>query len=244
MWFAFRPEIENVKGSRDFFLQQFRALGPMSIQERWGLTLFVVATALAFTRALYASFAPSLAPAYVFLICGLLCLIVRVRGESLIRWDYAQSHMMWGLFYLFAGGSALGEILSESGAAAFIAEKLTPYASGGGFVAIALFSALTIVVTQITSNTATIAIVVPITISTFQALGINPIPFVYIVNAVGNCGFALPSSAGGPAVAAGYGINLRTMFWKGLGLALLAFVTILAIGYLLVLYWEGFSRTE
>jgi hypothetical protein len=34
----------------------------------------------------------------------------------------------------------------------------------------------------------------------------------YIVTAVGNCGFMLPSSAGGPAVAAGYGVNLKTMF--------------------------------
>jgi di/tricarboxylate transporter len=73
-------------------------------------------------------------------------------------------------------------------------------------------------------------------------LGINPIPFVYIVTALGNCGFALPSSAGGPAVAAGYGINLQTMLWKGLLLTVLALVTILGTGYLLATYWEGFGR--
>ena len=49
-----------------------------------------------------------------------------------------------------------------------------------------------------------IAIVVPITISTFQSLDLNPIPFVYIVTVIGNCGFLLPSSAGGPAVAAAF----------------------------------------
>jgi len=242
MRFAFRPEMERLEGSRDFFRERIRALGPMSVQERWGLSLFAIATALAFTRPLYAALLPSLAPAYVFLACGLLCFVVRRGGEPLIRWDYAQSNMMWGLFYLFAGGTALGEILSETGAAAFVAQKLAPYASGGGFVAAALFSVLTIVVTQITSNTAAIAIVVPITISTFQGLGLNPIPFVYIVTALGNCGFALPSSAGGPAVAAGYGINLQTMLWKGLLLSLLALVTILGVGYLLAAYWEGFGR--
>jgi sodium-dependent dicarboxylate transporter 2/3/5 len=241
MHFAFRPEIEELKGSRSFFLERIRALGPMSVQERWGLSLFGIATALAFARPLYSSWMPSLAPAYSFLACGLLCFVIRRGGEPLIRWEYAQSHMMWGLFYLFAGGTALGEILSETGAAAFVAQELAPYASGGGFVAAALFSVLTIVVTQITSNTAAIAIVVPITISTFQGLGINPIPFVYIVTALGNCGFALPSSAGGPAVAAGYGINLRTMLWKGLVLSLLALVTILVTGYLLATYWEGFG---
>ena len=38
-------------------------------------------------------------------------------------------------------------------------------------------------ITQITSNTATVAIVAPITIPTFQGLGLNPVPFVYIVSA-------------------------------------------------------------
>ncbi|MGH9255575.1 MAG: SLC13 family permease [Vicinamibacterales bacterium] len=241
MRFAFKPEMTEVTGSRTFFLNQIRALGPMSVQETLGLSLFLVATLLAFVRPLYATVLPALAPAYVFLTCGLACFVIRKDGEPLIRWKYAQANMMWGLFYLFAGGTALGEILSETGAAKFVADQLAPYASGGGFVAIAMFSVLTIIVTQITSNTAAIAIVVPIVISTFQGLGINPIPFVYIVSAIGNCGFALPSSAGGPAVAAGYGINLQTMLTKGLVLALLSLVTLLAIGYLCVVYWPGFA---
>ncbi|HEY5617741.1 MAG TPA: SLC13 family permease [Vicinamibacterales bacterium] len=242
MRFAFKPEMQEIEGSRTFFLDRIRALGPMSTQEAWGLSLFLVATALAFGRPLYASVLPALAPAYAFLACGLLCFVIRKDREPLIRWNYAQTNMMWGLFYLFAGGTALGAILEQSGAAAFVAGLMTPYASGGGFMAVAMFSVLTIVVTQITSNTAAIAIVVPIVISTFQGLGINPIPYVYLVSALGNCGFALPSSAGGPAVAAGYGINLQTMFWKGLGLSLLALVTLLAIGYVCIAYWPGFAE--
>jgi sodium-dependent dicarboxylate transporter 2/3/5 len=242
MRFSFKPEMQEIKGSRTFFLEQIRALGPMSVQEAWGLSLFTIATLLAFARPLYASLLPGLAPAYAFLVCGLLCFLIRKDGEPLIRWNYAQANMMWGLFYLFAGGTALGSILEQSGAAAFLAELMTPYASGGGFTAVAMFSALTILVTQVTNNTAAIAIVVPIVISTFQALAINPVPYVYLVTALGNCGFALPSSAGGPAVAAGYGINLQTMFWKGLGMALLALVTLLVIGYLCIAYWPGFGE--
>jgi sodium-dependent dicarboxylate transporter 2/3/5 len=97
------------------------------------------------------------------------------------------------------------------------------------------------VITQITSNTAAIAIMVPITISTFQTLGLNPIPFVYIVAVTGNCGLMLPSSAGGPAVAAGYGINLKMMFSRGLWFVLLLWLVILATGYVLAFYWPGFG---
>ena len=96
--------------------------------------------------------------AYAFLTFAVLCFVIRHKGEPLLKWDYAQSHMAWGLFYLFAGGAALGEILSQTGAAKFIADTLVPFAGGGGFRAVFVFSLMTMVITQITNNTAAIAI--------------------------------------------------------------------------------------
>ena len=45
-----------------------------------------------------------------------------------------------------------------------------------------------------------VAIMVPITISTFQGLGLNPVPFVYLVTTAAN---SLPAASAGPAIAAG-----------------------------------------
>jgi sodium-dependent dicarboxylate transporter 2/3/5 len=149
--------------------------------------------------------------------------------------------MVWGLIYLFAGGSALGQILSDTGTAQFLAERLIPFAGGGGFAAIAVFALLTAVITQITSNTAAIAIVVPITISTFESLSMNPIPFVYIVALTGNFGLMLPSSSGGPAIAAGYGVNVKTMFTWGLWLTALIVIVVIVAGYLMARFWPGFA---
>jgi len=100
---------------------------------------------------------------------------------------------------------------------------------------------MTMIITQITNNTAAVAIMVPITISTFQSLGANPVPMVYIVAVAGNCGLMLPSSAGGPAVAAGYSVNLKTMFTKGFWLAALLWIVIVVIGYALAGFWPGFA---
>ncbi|MFL2547335.1 MAG: SLC13 family permease [Candidatus Rariloculaceae bacterium] len=239
--FAFKPEITEIKGAREYFVGEFKSLGTMSIQEKWCFVLFLVAALLAFTRPLYSDFFPEFRPAYAFLTFAILCFLIRPVGESLMTWEYAQGKMMWGLFYLFAGGTALGRILSETGTAAYIADMLIPYASEGGLVAVIVFATLTILMTQITSNTAAIAVTVPITISTFQSLDINPLPFVYIVAAVGNCGFMLPTSAGGPAVAAGYGINLKTMLIKGFWASLLALTITVLVGYALALYWPAFG---
>ncbi len=238
---AFKPEITEIEGTREFFLSELKSLGSMSIQEKWGLFLFIAAAFLAFSRPLYSSLLPSLTPAYAFLSCAIICFLVRTQGENLMTWEYAQGKMMWGLFYLFAGGTALGRVLTETGTAAYIAEALLPYASEGGFVAIVVFAGLTLFMTQITNNTAAIAITVPITISTFQSLDLNPLPFIYIVTTVGNCGFMLPTSAGGPAVAAGYGINLKTMAVKGFWACLFALIAVVIVGYLLSIYWPAFS---
>ena len=241
MRFAFRPEMDHVEGTETYFRRELNALGNMSVPEKWGLAFFATATFLAFTRQFYALQVPGLTPAFAFLTFGILSFAIRHKGEPLLDWDYAQSHMVWGLIYLFAGGSALGQILGETGTAQFLADRLIPFAGGGGLAAVVVFVVLTVVLTQITSNTAAIAIVVPVTISTFQSLGMNPIPFVYIVAAAGNYGLMLPSSAGGPAIAAGYGVNVKTMFSWGFWLTAIIMVLIVGGGYLLATYWTGFG---
>jgi sodium-dependent dicarboxylate transporter 2/3/5 len=241
MRFAFKPEMDRVEGTRVYFAQELAALGKMSAPEVWGLFFFAAATLLAFTRQFYASALPGLTPAFAFLTCAILSFVIRCRGEPLLTWEYAQGRMVWGLIYLFAGGSALGQILSDTGTARFLADQLIGLAGGGGFAAIAVFVFLTVVLTQITSNTAAIAIVVPITISTFQTLGLNPIPMVYIVAAAGNYGLMLPSSSGGPAIAAGYGVNVKTMFGWGLPLTALILIALVIGGYLLATFWPAFG---
>jgi solute carrier family 13 (sodium-dependent dicarboxylate transporter), member 2/3/5 len=238
---VFTPEMERVDGTRGYFSTELATLGPMSVPEKWGLGFFATATLLAFTRQLYAGILPGLTPAFAFLALGLLGFVIRHKGEPLLTWEYAQGRMVWGLIYLFAGGSALGQILSDSGTAQFVADRLMGLAQGGGFLAILVFTLMTIVLTQITSNTAAVAIVVPVTISTFQSLEMNPIPMVYLVAAAGNYGLMLPSSSGGPAIAAGYGVNVRTMFASGLWLTVLILATLVAGGYVLSTFWAGFG---
>ncbi len=239
--FAMKPEATSLPGSKGWFREELRRMGPMKAEEKWGLVLFGVACALAFGRPLFDEQVPGLTPAFAFVTLAVASFAIRTRRGPLITWPFAQEKMYWGLFYLFAGGIALGRILDDSGAAAAFADLLVPWAGGGGFTAVLVFGVLTMVITQVTSNTAAIAIVVPVTISTFQSLGINPVPFVYVVTAIGNCGLVLPSSSGGPAVAAGYGVNLRTMAVMGLAASVLLVAVLVALGFALARWWPAFG---
>ena len=237
----FESEVTEEPRTRLYFLQEIRGLGPMAGAERWALALFVAATVLAFTRGAYDHVLPLFTPAYAFLTLALLAFAVRSQGEPLLTWEFAQGKMMWGLFYVFAGGNALGAVLNTSGSAQFVAAQIIPFAARGQLAATLVFAGMTIVAAQIVSNVATVAIMVPIAVSVFQGLGQNPIPYIYVVIAASHCGFMLPSSAGSSAVAAGYGINLRTMFVLGFWAALICLVVIVLTGVLSMLFWPGFG---
>jgi len=238
--FAFHPEIREAPGSDEYFTEQWKALGRMKSSEKWGLMLFVAAGLAAFARPLYAAALPGMTPAFAFLLFGMACFLVRSGGEALLTWEYAQGQLMWGLFAVFAGGTALGAILSKTGAADYLAGLLVPYAHSS-FTAMMIFTGLAVGVAQIVSNVATVAILVPVAIGVFQNLGMNPMPFVYAIIAGSHCGFMLPSSAGSSAIAAGYGVNLKTMFIKGFWAALAAWAITVAVAYVSMLIWPGFG---
>ena len=238
---VFKSELTEAPRTRLYFLQELRSLGPMGHAERWALLLFVVATVLAFSRGAYDRLLPSYTPAYAFLSMSLVAFAIRAKGEPLLTWEFAQGRMMWGLFYVFAGGNALGAVLNKAGSAQFLASVIIPYAANGRVSAVALFAGVTMAVAQIISNVATVAIMVPIAISVFQGIGANPIPYIYVIIAASHCGFMLPSSAGSSAVAAGYGINLRTMFGLGFGAALICLAVIVIVSLLSMLVWPGFA---
>jgi sodium-dependent dicarboxylate transporter 2/3/5 len=238
---VFESEVAEAPRTRLYYLQELRALGPMIDAERWALLLFLVATVLAFSRGAYDRLLPSFTPAYAFLSMSLVAFATRANGEPLLTWEFAQGRMMWGLFYVFAGGNALGAVLNKAGSAQFLASVIIPYAAHGRLSAVVLFAAVTMAMAQIISNVATVAIMVPIAISVFQGLGGNPIPYIYVIIAASHCGFMLPSSAGSSAVAAGYGINLRTMFGLGFGAACICLAVIVIVGFLSILAWPGFA---
>lgn len=231
---------EALGGSREYFLSQYRAMPKMTRQERTCLALFLAATALAFTRHLYQDILPGLKPAYVFILCAILSfLVTREDSTPLMRWKTVQKKVSWDLMYVFAGGLAAGTLINSSGAAAAIGSWVAGSGLDGGYPTILAIITLTLLLSDVTSNTATAAVAMPIVISIAQGLGRNPIPYIYVASIGVNLSYMLPTSI--RAIPVGYGLEPKYMLKKGVPITIVVILLTSVLSWLLMQYWPAFS---
>lgn len=229
-------EFLEIPNGDEIFRKEYQLLGRCSKGEKWGVVLFSVAIVLSFARPLYASVLPGIHPAYIFLTAAIMTFIIGVeKDEKMMTWEYVQPRLMWGMYYLFAGGIALGEVLRGSGGADLLVELVMPLADKGTLGSIIAFALLAGILSNIMTITGSMSIVIPLLILTLTQLGLNVLPFVYITSAAGNVSIMLPSSSGGPAIVAGYGIDLAKMARRGAKAAVIAITSAIVVGYFLVL---------
>ena len=214
----------------------------MSIEEKISLGLFAVATILAFTRQFYQTLLPGLKPAYVFIICAILSfLITRSDGERLMLWKSVQTKIIWEMIYIFAGGLAVGTLINESGAAERIGELVSGMGLTGGVTTVFVIITVTLLMSDVTSNTATAAVAIPIVISIVKGMNLNPIPYVYIASVGVNLSYMLPTSI--RAIPVGYGLQPKYMLKEGWKMTVIIIIAMTIVCSLLLKYWPAFSTT-
>ena len=238
--FLIRPKIKSLNGTKEYFSSLYKELPKFNRDETISLILFALPTLLAFLRPLFDDFLPGMKPAYIFLLFGIISFVISKKdGEMLLTWNRAEKGIIWGLLMLFAGGQALGGLINDTGASKAIADIVCSFRLTGGFFTILIFVAFTVLLSEISSNTAAAAIAVPIVVSVTTGLGLNPIPYVFITAAAFNCAYVLPTSI--RAIPIGYGLSPKYLFKNGLVLTLIGIIVISILGYLMITFWPGFS---
>lgn len=135
----------------------------------------------------------------------------------------------WNTILLFGGGLSLGAMMFESGLARAIGEgifALLPSQSPFGVVFAATLMA--VLISELTSNTASAALVVPVVLALAQAAGMDPLKPALAAIVGCSFGFMLPVSTPPNALVYATGhVPMRTMIARGLVLDL-AGVTIVS----------------
>ncbi|MDU1326220.1 MAG: SLC13 family permease [Clostridiales bacterium] len=231
---AIRPRNVTLGKTKEYFARQYHTLGLINRSETCSLVLFLIAGGLSFTRTLFATQLPALKPAYIFLICGMLTFFIRKQdGTPMLTWGIVEKRIEWNLLFLFAGGLAVGRMISDSGAADEIADALASAHLTGGFWTALIMVIFTVAMAEIASNTAAAAISLPVVISIISSLNMDPVPYIFLVSAAFNVANMLPTSV--RAIPVGYGLSTSYLFKNGLVLTILDITVITVLGFLLLL---------
>lgn len=230
---------ESLGGSKEYFVEQYKSMPKMNLEEKISLLLFVIATVLSFTRQFYQELLPGLKPAYVFIICAICSFLITDKdGERLMVWKSVQTKIIWELIYIFAGGLAAGTLIKGSGAADAIGKMVGEMNLTGGVATVFVIITLTLLLSDVTSNTATAAVAIPVVISVIQGIGENPIPYVYIASVGVNLSYMLPTSI--RAIPVGYGLKPKYMLKEGWKMTIIVIALMTVVCALMLKYWPAF----
>lgn len=240
LWLIPAPA-KDLPGTRAYFREMYSKFGTMRRGEKIGLYLFILATALAFIRPLFASFLPAMKPAYVFLVIGMLMFFLHdENGKTMLDWQYAESHAMWGMIFLFASGLALGRLVIETGAIDRLAVIIVGFQLPPGLMTMAISCTFACFLSELSSNTAAASISIPVVTGITGVMGVNPIPYILGTIVAANCAYILPVST--RAIPVGYGLNPSLQIKYGIRLSILTCATTIIICTLFMNYSPLFNE--
>lgn len=154
----------------------------------------------------------------------------RDSNDRLLDWQTASS-IPWGMLLLFAGGICIAKAFMASGLSAQMGEWLTGLSSLPVPLLILSICLFVTFLTEITSNTATATLLMPILATAGVAAGIDPALLMMPAAISASCAFMLPVATAPNAIVYGTGkFKIKTMAREGLVLNLIvAFVVTLVV---------------
>ncbi|GHT83963.1 transporter divalent anion:Na+ symporter (DASS) family protein [Betaproteobacteria bacterium] len=162
--------------------------------------------------------------------------LVGVTGVA--RWKQIQENTEWGVLLLFGGGLTLSALLGDSGASKVLADGVKSVVGGAGPLIIVLtVAAFIICLTELSSNTAAAALLIPL----FGPVGVGlgmPGHLLPIVIGIGaSLAFMLPVATPPNAIVFGTGyIKQKEMIKAGFWLVIVAIAVVTFFG---AFVWHG-----
>ncbi|MDH3744135.1 MAG: SLC13 family permease [Acidobacteriota bacterium] len=250
---AHQPLRQSIAAGAEVIRDELRRLGPMGRAERRMLWIFT-ATAILWTtrgdldighlripgwaglveRWLGEPFAASnLHDATVAIAMAIVTFIVagdpdkNGRRQALMNWETAKQ-LPWGILLLFGGGFALAGAFKTSGLSRFLGDTFAGQVLGLSPLALVVSSCLLLTfMTEVTSNTATTEVMLPVLAGTAGGLGVNPLLLMVPATLSASCAFMLPIATPPNAIVFGAGeLEMRQMVRAGILLNLLGVVLI------------------
>ncbi|GAA3514923.1 DASS family sodium-coupled anion symporter [Dietzia aurantiaca] len=239
----FKPELEEIPGGRELFDDELRKLGSTSSGEKRVLAVFVAA-AVSWVAVPLVWDSPPVSDAGIALIAGLLLFLLpsgTARGVRLLTWNAALD-LPWGVLLLFGGGLALSAQFSSSGLTEWIGEQAGALGTLPIILLVVVAAGGILLLTELTSNTATAATFLPVAGGVAMGLGVDPMLLAVPVALAATCAFMLPVATPPNAIAYGSGyVTIGQMIRGGIWLNLFGLVAITLVTMTLLVWVFGLT---
>ena len=241
----------NLTVDRSIVNKEYKELGPMSFEEKSVLIIFSLTAILwVFRKKLIIGFVsipgwsqllpyPDLIDdATVALFMAILMFLIPTRTKvtkySTVMGPDVIIKLPWNIILLFGGGFALAKGFQVTGLSAFIGNKFSGLAGMPPIVMIIIICFGLTFLTELTSNTATTEMILPILASVAIAMKTNPLLFMIPATISASCAFMMPVATPPNAIVFGSGrIRISEMARVGVFINIIGIIIITMLFYLI-----------
>jgi len=239
---AFKFTNHEFPGGKKEIRRLVSELGKMTTQEKRVLGVFAITAFCWISRSFL------LQPLFPFLddtiiaMTAAVCLFVIPSGkpkQKLINWEDALK-IPWGIILLFGGGMALAKGFGDSGLAVWIGEQLTNLENLPLFLLVVVLISAVNFLTEVTSNLATTAMLLPILAPMAVALDLHPYFLMVGATLAASCAFMLPVATPPNAVVFGSGyLRIPDMIKTGIWMNIISIIILsMMVYFALPFLWE------
>ncbi len=219
--------------------REIEGMGPITYQEKVVFAVFVLVAFLWIGRSFVK--VAMIDDAAIAMLGTLILFLIPSdlkKGEFILDWKTAVK-IPWDIVLLFGGGFAIAKGFSSTDLAKWISSQLTALDGVSILVFVLIATLLVVFLTEITSNTATATLLVPIMGSAAIALGVHPYATIISSCVAASFAFMLPVATPPNAVAFGSGaLRIVDMVKAGLWLNIIGtFIIVLGVVYVLPILW-------
>ena len=235
--FAFDLKGMRLPGGRNEISKFLKDLGKISRQEKIVLTVFIMTAFGWITRSfLLQPLFPFIDDTIIAITAGIVLFLLpsgKKNGRILVWED--TTRIPWGIIILFGGGMALAKAFEETGLAVWIGEQLTDLENLPLIFLVLVLVAAVNFLTEVTSNLATTAMLLPILAPMAVAMNIHPYFLLIAATLAASCAFMLPVATPPNAVVFGSGhLHIKDMVRTGIWINAISILLITLIVYFLL----------
>ena len=242
---AFKFKQKDFPGGKAEIKRLLKNLGKISYEEKTVLTVFCITAFLWITRSfLISKLIPAIDDTIIAMASATILFILPTKNrkeKKIINWESAVK-LPWGILLLFGGGLALAEGFKTSGLAQWIGSQITQFENLPLFALLFVLIFAVNFLTEITSNLATTAMLLPIIAPIALVLDVHPFTLMVGITVAASCAFMLPVATPPNAIVFGSGyLKIPDMMKAGIWMNIISIILIAIITYyLLPLLW-GFD---